>query len=96
MILEANLGIGLVGKEGKQASLAADFSITQFEHLSRLLLWQGRLAYKRSANLSQFIVHRGLIIAIIQVCCGCVGFNGFRWFLRLFSISVLFLCIIAI
>jgi len=28
MILEANVGIGIVGKEGKQASLASDFSIT--------------------------------------------------------------------
>jgi phospholipid-translocating ATPase len=27
MILEANVGIGIVGKEGKQASLASDFSI---------------------------------------------------------------------
>ena len=27
MILESNVGIGIVGKEGKQASLAADFSI---------------------------------------------------------------------
>jgi len=27
MILEANVGVGIVGKEGKQASLAADFSI---------------------------------------------------------------------
>ena len=30
MILEANVGVGIVGKEGKQASLAADFSIDQF------------------------------------------------------------------
>jgi len=30
MILEANVGIGIVGKEGKQASLAADFSIDEF------------------------------------------------------------------
>lgn len=37
MIQAAHVGIGLVGKEGKQASLAADFSITQFSHLSRLL-----------------------------------------------------------
>jgi len=27
MILEAHVGIGIVGKEGKQASLASDFSI---------------------------------------------------------------------
>jgi phospholipid-translocating ATPase len=45
MILEANVGIGIVGKEGKQASLASDFSITQFSHLRRLILWHGRLSY---------------------------------------------------
>lgn len=29
-------------QEGKQASLAADFSITQFKHIGRLLVWHGR------------------------------------------------------
>ena len=66
MILEANVGIGIVGKEGKQASLASDFSIDEFKFLRRLVLWHGRLSYKRSAVLSQFVIHRGLIIAIIQ------------------------------
>lgn len=66
MILEANVGIGIVGKEGKQASLAADFSIDQFQYLNKLVLWHGRQSYKRSAVLSQFVIHRGLIIAIIQ------------------------------
>jgi len=66
MILEAHVGIGIVGKEGKQASLASDFSINQFSYLRRLLLWHGRLSYKRSAVLSQFVIHRGLIITVIQ------------------------------
>jgi phospholipid-translocating ATPase len=66
MIQEADVGIGLVGKEGMQASLASDFSITQFCHLKRLTLWHGRLSYKRSAALSQFVIHRGLIISLIQ------------------------------
>ena len=66
MILEANVGIGIVGKEGKQASLAADFSIDQFQFLRKLVLWHGRQSYKRSAVLSQFVIHRGLIIAMIQ------------------------------
>jgi phospholipid-translocating ATPase len=66
MIQAAHVGVGIVGKEGKQASLAADFSITQFSFLSRLLLWHGRNSYKRSAKLSQFVIHRGLIISIIQ------------------------------
>ena len=67
MIQEAHVGVGIVGKEGKQASLAADFSINEFRSLKLLLLWHGRLSYKRSAVLSQFVIHRGLIISIIQV-----------------------------
>lgn len=66
MILEADVGIGIVGKEGMQASLASDFSITEFGNLRKLILWHGRLSYKRSAVLSQFVIHRGLIISVIQ------------------------------
>ncbi|OLL24936.1 putative phospholipid-transporting ATPase NEO1 [Neolecta irregularis DAH-3] len=67
MIQAADVGIGIVGKEGKQASLAADFSITQFCHLTKLLVWHGRNSYKRSAKLAQFVIHRGLIISFCQV-----------------------------
>lgn len=66
MIQMAHLGIGVVGKEGMQASLAADFSITQFKHIVRLLLWHGRNSYKRTAKLAHFVIHRGLIIAVMQ------------------------------
>lgn len=59
-------GVGIVGKEGRQASLAADFSITQFSYLTKLLVWHGRNSYKRSAKLAQFVIHRGLIISVIQ------------------------------
>ena len=31
------IGVGIVGKEGRQASLAADFSVTQFSHLTKLM-----------------------------------------------------------
>ncbi len=66
MIQAADVGVGIVGKEGKQAAMAADFSILQFSYLVRLMLWHGRNSYKRSASLSQFVMHRGLIISIIQ------------------------------
>lgn len=66
MIQAADVGVGIVGKEGRQASLAADFSITQFSHLTKLLLWHGRNSYKRSAKLSQFVIHRGLLISVAQ------------------------------
>lgn len=66
MIQTADVGVGISGKEGQQASLAADFSITQFSHIKRLILLHGRYSYKRSATLSQFIIHRGLIISTMQ------------------------------
>ncbi|KAH8888748.1 phospholipid-translocating P-type ATPase [Thozetella sp. PMI_491] len=66
MIQAADVGVGIVGKEGRQASLAADFSIDQFFHLTKLLVWHGRNSYKRSAKLAQFVIHRGLIIAVCQ------------------------------
>merc|ERR1711963_336586 len=72
MIQAASAGIGIVGKEGKQASLAADFSLTQFAHISRLLLVHGRNSYKRSASLSQFVIHRGLIITTMQAIFSAV------------------------
>jgi hypothetical protein len=61
MIQTADVGVGIVGKEGKQASLAADFSVEQFQHISRLLLWHGRNSYKRSARCVASLhgAHRG-------------------------------------
>ncbi|XP_032166607.1 probable phospholipid-transporting ATPase IIB isoform X3 [Mustela erminea] len=66
MIQMADCGIGIEGKEGRQAALAADFSIAQFKHVGRLLMVHGRSSYKRSAALGQFVMHRGLIISTMQ------------------------------
>ena len=66
MIQAAHVGIGIEGKEGKQASLAADFSITEFKYVFPLIVWHGRLSYLRTAKLSHFIFHRGLVYAVIQ------------------------------
>jgi phospholipid-translocating ATPase len=66
MIQAASVGIGIVGKEGKQASLAADCSINMFAHLQRLLLWHGTNCYKHSSRLGQFVMHRGVIMATTQ------------------------------
>ena len=66
MILEADVGIGIVGKEGLQASLAADYSIQEFRYLNDLLLWWGRMAYKNTSTMANFVIHRGLIISVNQ------------------------------
>jgi phospholipid-translocating ATPase len=72
MIQTADIGIGIVGKEGMQAALAADLSIKEFSDLKTLLFWYGRLTYIRSSLLASFIIHRGFIIAIIQIIFSCI------------------------
>ena len=72
MIQEADVGIGIVGKEGLQASLAADYSIMEFRSLNMLLLWFGRIAYKNTSMMSNFIILRGLIIAFNQFIFSCI------------------------
>lgn len=84
MIQAAHVGVGIEGKEGKQASLAADFSLPEFRCLNGLVLWHGRLSYKRTAKLSHFIFHRGLLISVVQILFSCLFYfsaipiyNGF-------------------
>lgn len=47
MITGANVGVGISGREGQQASRVADVSIAQFRFLSRLLLVHGHWNYHR-------------------------------------------------
>ena len=72
MIQEADVGIGIVGKEGLQASLAADYSIKEFKSLNMLILWFGRIAYKNTSMMANFIIHRGLIISFNQFIFSCI------------------------
>jgi phospholipid-translocating ATPase len=72
MIQEADVGIGILGKEGMQAALAADFSIREFRDVKTLLFWHGRLSYIRSSLLINFIIHRGFIISVIQIIFSCI------------------------
>ena len=67
MIQCANVGIGIEGKEGLQAALASDFSVRKFNQIVRLILWHGRLSYVRTSLMTNFVLHRGLVISVIQV-----------------------------
>jgi phospholipid-translocating ATPase len=65
MIMSSSIGIGIEGKEGMQAALCSDVSVKEFRAIRKLFLWHGRLSYVRTALLTNFIIHRGLIISII-------------------------------
>lgn len=54
MIQAANVGVGISGKEGRQAVLSSDYSIAEFRFLKRLLLVHGNYSYKRISKLILF------------------------------------------
>lgn len=51
MIQEANIGCGLLGLEGSQAAMSADYAFGQFRYLTKLLLVHGRWSYIRVADM---------------------------------------------
>jgi phospholipid-transporting ATPase len=64
MIREAHVGIGIYGKEGHQAANNADFAISQFKFLRRLLLIHGRFNYIRQSHVFLYSMHRNIVVAL--------------------------------
>ncbi|CAH9128997.1 unnamed protein product [Cuscuta epithymum] len=67
MIQQADIGVGISGREGLQAARAADYSIAKFQFLKRLILVHGRYSYNRTAFLSQYCFYKSLLICFIQI-----------------------------
>eukprot|EP00658_Telonema_sp_P-2_P046910 TRINITY_DN3529_c0_g1_i10.p1 TRINITY_DN3529_c0_g1~~TRINITY_DN3529_c0_g1_i10.p1 ORF type:complete len:1190 (-),score=231.81 TRINITY_DN3529_c0_g1_i10:273-3842(-) len=84
MIQEAHVGVGIVGREGLQASAAADYSIGQFRFVSRLVLVHGHWAYHRTCLLAQYAFYKSIFLALFQLlfafqsaCSGSSWFNTY-------------------
>ena len=64
---------GIEGLEGKQASMAADFSIGRFKHLVRLLFVHGHWSYDRLAVMTLYNFYKNsvsyLLSHIIAAMC---------------------------
>ncbi|KAG7248220.1 hypothetical protein CRUP_021449, partial [Coryphaenoides rupestris] len=58
MILEAHVGIGIKGKEGRQAVRNSDYAIPKLKHLKKLILAHGHLYYVRIAHLVQYFFYK--------------------------------------
>ncbi|KAB2611661.1 phospholipid-transporting ATPase 2 [Pyrus ussuriensis x Pyrus communis] len=55
MIQQADIGVGISGREGLQAARAADYSIGRFRFLKRLILVHGRYSYNRTTFFFSFV-----------------------------------------
>lgn len=77
MIQQADIGVGILGKEGNQAASASDFYFSQFRFLDRLLLHHGRWAYYRIAYFFVYYGFKNVFITVILfVYLGYCGWSG--------------------
>ena len=66
MIQEAQVGIGLAGKEGLQAARTSDYSIAQFRFLPKLLLVHGRWNYRRICSYTLGTFWKEMFFYLVQ------------------------------
>jgi phospholipid-translocating ATPase len=66
MLLEANVGIGIAGKEGMQAARTSDYSIAQFRFLVKLLLVHGRWNYVRICKYTLGTFWKEMLFYLVQ------------------------------
>lgn len=74
MIQQAHVGVGIRGKEGLQASRAADYSVSHFSALTRLILIHGRYSYLRTSLVAQYSYYKSFFFCCIQIFYGFVSF----------------------
>merc|ERR1719453_1943663 len=77
MIQEAQIGVGIRGKEGRQAVNNSDFAIAQFRFLKRLLMVHGRWNYRRMAKVVVYFFHKNIVITTVILFYTCMSaFSG--------------------
>ena len=90
MITEANVGIGIQGKEGTQAARASDYVISEFSHIKKLLFFHGREYYRRNSWVIGYNFYKNILYSspifwagTITVYSGVTIFDP--WILQLYN-----------
>lgn len=65
MIQMADVGVGICGLEGRQAVMASDFAMGQFQFLKRLLLVHGHWNYQRVGYLVLYNFYRNAVFVLM-------------------------------
>ncbi|KAK4504860.1 hypothetical protein PRZ48_002823 [Zasmidium cellare] len=101
MIQEAQVGIGITGKEGLQAARTSDYAIAQFRFLAKLLLVHGRWNYIRTCKYAVGTFSKEMLFYLTQALYQ--RYNGYSgtslyesWSLSMFntlftSLTIIFL-----
>eukprot|EP00636_Phaeomonas_parva_P016743 CAMPEP_0118850950 /NCGR_PEP_ID=MMETSP1163-20130328/572_1 /TAXON_ID=124430 /ORGANISM="Phaeomonas parva, Strain CCMP2877" /LENGTH=1437 /DNA_ID=CAMNT_0006783195 /DNA_START=226 /DNA_END=4539 /DNA_ORIENTATION=+ len=77
MLQEAQVGIGISGREGQQAVNSSDFAISQFKFLKPLLMVHGRWSYRRQAKVVLYSFYKNLVLVVTLFLYALFsGFSG--------------------
>ena len=77
MILTANIGIGISGKEGTQAVRSADYSLGQFQFLQNILFTHGRWGYRRVSYFIYYYFYKNILLVLVEFYFAIFsGFSG--------------------
>lgn len=67
MIQEAHVGLGIVGKEGRQAARCADYAFANFSMVKKVLLVHGHYYSQRLSLLVLYFFYKNLVFMAIQL-----------------------------
>lgn len=81
MILTANIGIGIAGKEGTQAVRSADYALGQFQFLKKILFSHGRWGYRRVSYFIFYYFYKNILLVLVEMYFAIFnGFSGMTFF----------------
>lgn len=66
MLKDSHVGVGIMGKEGTQASLVADFAIPEFRCLKNLILLHGRYNFIRYTKVALNSYYKNIVFIFAQ------------------------------
>ncbi|XP_024528142.1 probable phospholipid-transporting ATPase IA [Selaginella moellendorffii] len=61
MLQEADIGVGICGRQVMTAVYASNYAIAQFRYLARLLLVHGRWSYKRNRDSIMYAFYKNIV-----------------------------------
>lgn len=70
MIMKADVGVGIAGKEGMQAARTSDFAIGQFRFIIPLMFVHGRECYRRNSDLICWNFYKNIVYVTPQFYFG--------------------------
>jgi len=73
MINQAHVGVGLSGKEGAQAARVADFALSEFRFLQRLVFVHGRESNRKNSVLVGYNFYKNMLLVLPPYMYGAIS-----------------------